>query len=158
MKVKHLAVFIAALMMLPFSVQAQVMVVAGAGASFEDGGTFAMFVGGDIPLESDTTGFRTFTRVAFHYTDHYNAEENQGLDFWLMTKRNIWSWLYGSVGGGMSYNFKDGKDEQGAGVKIELGFVPAKMAAFIIGIEHLPDAGTDGRNITFIYGGINLLP
>jgi hypothetical protein len=133
--------------------------VAGAGASFEDCGTFAMFIGGDVNLYTDTAkGVAVFTRATYQFDDRDEGKEKQGISAFLMMKRDFTSWLYGAVGGGLAYNFKSGDDQQAAGVKIELGTAPWGTVAFILGIEYQPDAGENAEDVKFIYGGINLLP
>lgn len=160
MKVKHLAVFIAALILLPFSVEAQprVMGVVGAGASFGNVGTLSIFFGGDIDIYTDTArGFTSYTRIVGQFTDHYKGQEDEGVAIWQMIERDFTNWLYLGIGGGLTYVFKEGSNEQAAGIKLEAGWTPIDGAALIIGIDYLPDAGTDGEDIKFIYAGVNLL-
>ena len=140
--------------------QVQIMGVTGFGASWENGSTFSAFIGGDIPVYTDTVrGFTAFTRAAFQYSDRDSElKEDQGLVFWSMVKRQLFPWATVAVGGGMTYNIKDGDDEQSAGTKIEFAFAPISQAAIIVGFDYLPDAGLNGQDVKYLYGGINLLP
>ncbi len=140
--------------------QVKVMGVTGFGASFEDGGTFGMFIGGDIPIYTDTArGFKSYTRTVMQFSDRDSElKEDQGIAFWQMAQRRLFSWATVAVGGGMTYNIKEGDDEQASGVKIELAIAPINAAAIIIGFDYLPDAGLCGQDVKFIYGGVNLLP
>lgn len=159
-KITLLAILILALLPISIKAQAQVMGVAGAGASFEDGGTFSMFVGGDIPLYTDTArGIKIYTRAGFQFIDRHDTEkEDQGIILWQMTQRSLTSWLSVAIGGGLAYNIKEGDDEQSSGVKIEFTIIPLKQAGLIIGFDYLPDAGLNGQDVKFLYAGINLLP
>ena len=138
--------------------QGQTYAVVGAGASFEGTGTFSMFLGGDIPIYTDTSrGFSSFTRAAYHFSDRDEGEEDQGIAIWQMIKRDITSWANVAIGGGLTYNLKAEDDEQAAGVKVEFSFT-ALPVAIILGGEYLPDAGENGNDVRFVYGGVNLMP
>ena len=158
---KRIILTLAVLALLVGSVQAQgqTYAVVGAGASFEGTGTFSMFLGGDIPIYTDTSrGFSSFTRAAYHFSDRDEGKEDQGIAIWQMVKRDITSWLDVAIGGGLTYNFKEANDQQSAGVKLEFSFNPLGTVAVIIGGEYLPDAGENAEDVKFLYGGINLMP
>lgn len=143
----------------PAECQGQMFGAVGAGMAFEEEGAFAAFGAFDIPLYTDTLrNFSVFSRTGYQFDRRNDDDENQQIFVWQMVKRNPTNWLYVAIGGGLTYEIKEGADNQAAGIKLEFGLMPLPGFAFIIGADYLPDASEDAKDIQFVYCGINLLP
>jgi hypothetical protein len=131
------------------------------GSFAEKGGPqkLAWFVGGDVPLYTDTVkGFQALTRAGyFHAYDPYG---DQALAVWTLARKSLGLSknvdFYITFGGGMINYIKDSSDVTQALIKLETSFRLWKFINTGIGADYMPAAG--GGDKTFLYVLVDLLP
>lgn len=140
--------------------------VIGAGSLMQSGEhpKFAYFIGGDVPLYTDTAaGFRHLTRTTYYYANTDPGEEEvQAVQIWSITEKRFLTQRQGltdwriSLGIGMSNEINDGSDTQNLAIKLELGATLVKSISLYLGGDVIPRS--EETNQGFVYFGLNLKP
>ena len=109
-------------------------------------------------LKDSDQGFAAVSRFGLYYV---NSEEDvQGLSVFLLGKKSLrcdyLPSMYALAGGGLIYEILEGYDSQDAALKIEIGVDIYRRLGFGIGVDYIPDPGTDDK--WFLYGALDLTP
>lgn len=141
--------------------------VTGVGTLMQDGEhpQFAYFIGGDIPIYSDSaSGFSNKTRTSYYYVNTpAGQEEIQAMQIWNINSKRfatssafLSDWTV-SIGIGISNEINDGEDDvQQVATKLELGATLVKAVKVYIGGDVIPRS--EKPNQGFLYFGLTLIP